>query len=404
MPTPPPLQLLLFLHKDDKEVVPYQEAILRAFQGGSEAEPYLPTSEDLGIQLEIFSTSPGLDAAHTLDSFCHTVTVVFVDRALLDGADDALWDWLADCWAHTSKSNGQHTMLAVPMDERIGRLFSEKRPALGSLQLLQVHDLGEHAIRPAMFALRLLHECRILLSSALPAPYGQKAGHLKLFISHAKIDGLPLAHALKHQIEKLGWLQDFYDADDLPAGCDWQRELEQGVGSSLIVMLRTEWYDGRPWCQQEVLWADEYATPAVLVDARTGLNHPPSTLPFDRVPTVRIPDGNLVRILFLALQEGLRFLYFKRRVEQMKLSGSLSSTSEFRVFSFAPSMSALLRACRALVDSKKPPNTPHIILYPDPPLRAGVYEAAQALVAMYAPPGTHLVTPNTLAATKGGTL
>ena len=39
---------------------------------------------------------------------------------------------------------------------------------------------------------------------------------------------------------------------------------------------------------------------------------------------------------------------------------------------------------------------------PDPTLRAGVYEAAQALVATYAP-GARLVTPNTLAATAGAT-
>ena len=34
----------------------------------------------------------------------------------------------------------------------------------------------------------------------------------------------------------------------------------------------------------------------LLVDARTSLNHPAGTLPLDRVPSVRIPDGNLVRI------------------------------------------------------------------------------------------------------------
>jgi hypothetical protein len=139
----------------------------------------------------------------------------------------------------------------------------------------------------------------------------------------------------------------------------------------------------------------------VLVDARTSLNHPAGVLPFDRVPTVRIPDGNLVRILFLALREGLRFLHFMRRVEQMKRSGILPSPVELRVFSFAPGMSALLRACRALADSKEPLATPRLILHPDPTLRAGVYEAAQALVAVYGPSGTRLVTPNTLAATKG---
>jgi hypothetical protein len=152
-----------------------------------------------------------------------------------------------------------------------------------------------------------------------------------------------------------------------------------------------------------VLWADEYATPAVLVEARTRLDHPAGALPFDRVPTVRIPDGNLLRILFLALREGLRFLLFIRRVEQMKQNGDLPAGAELRVFSFAPSMSALLRACRVLTDSKAPSATPHLILYPDPPLRAGNYEAALALVQMYAPSGTRLVTPNTLAATKGAT-
>lgn len=403
MPTAAPLQLLIIRHTNDDDVLPYQEAILRAFQGGKDAGNYLASGDDLGIQLEVFSTAPALDAAQMLEAFCHTVTVVLVDRTLLDKGDDALWDWLSECWALAGASNGRHAVLAVPMDERIGRLFSAKRPALASLQLLQVHDLGEIAIRPAMLALRLLHECRVRLAEALPKIPHENPGHLRLFISHAKIDGLPLALALKHQIDSISWLKAFYDAADLPSGCDWQKELERGVGSSLIIMLRTEVYDSRHWCQQEVRWADEYATPAVLVEARIGLNHPAGALPFDRVPTVRIPDGNLVRILFLALREGLRFLLFRRRVEQMKQSGALPTPLELRVFSFAPSMSALLRACRAMIDSKEPPTTPRLILYPDPPLRAGNYEAAIALVGAYAPSGTRLVTPNTLAATKGAT-
>src|SRR5271166_5236510 len=366
MPTAAPLQILLFRHTDDADVLPYQKAILRAFQGGEEAGSYLATGDDLGIQLEIFSSAPVLAPAPTLDAFGHTMTVVFIDRGLLDKAGDPIWDWLAECWTLTRASNGRHAMLAIAMDERTGRLYSSKRPSLTSHQLLQVHDLGESAIRPAMLALRILHECRVRLAGGLPKVPDETAGHLRLFISHAKIDGLPLALALKHQIDTIGWLKAFYDAADLPSGCDWQKELERGVGSSLIVMLRTEVYEGRCWCQQEVLWADEYATPAVLVEARTGLNHPAGALPFDRVTTVRIPDGNLVRILFLALREGLRFLLFMRRVEQMKQSGTLPSPVELRVFSFAPSMSALLRACRALTDSKEPSTTPRLILYPDP--------------------------------------
>jgi hypothetical protein len=401
-----PLRILFFRHTEDADVLPYEGAIVRAFQGGKEAGGYLASGDDLGIQLEVFATAPRADhgPAQILDIFCHTLTVVFVDHALLTKGGEPLWDWLADCWTHTQFSKGRHSMMVFPMDERVGDEFVGKRAAFRTLQLRQVHEFGERAIRPAMLALCLLHECRKLLASALPlmAPPGCPPGFLRLFISHAKIDGLPLAHALRHQIRMVPWLQSFYDADDLPPGCDWQRELERGVGSSLIVMLRTEVYDSRYWCQQEVLWSDEYAAPAVLVDARTGLNHPASMLPFERVPTVRIPDGNLLRILFLALREGLRFLHFARRVEEMKKS-ILPKALELRVFSVAPSMPALLRACQSLAASKEPPTTPRLIVYPDPPLRAGVYEAAQALVAAHSG-GAQLLTPDTIATTKVGTV
>ena len=401
MPAAAPLQILLIRHADDADVARYENAIVRAFQGGKEAGEYLATGEDLGIQLELFSDTPPQAAPETLDAFCHTLVVVFADQALLAKTSATLWDWLVRCWAHADASNGRHLMLVVAMDERQGRSFTAKRPELEALQLLQTHSLGEYAVRPAMLALRILHESRVLLGDRATAVNGQRPGYLRLFISHAKMDGLPLAHALKHHIESTGWLEDFYDVDDLPPGRNWQRELEQGVGSSLIVMLRTEAYDGRYWCKQEVLWADEYATPAVLVDARTNLNHPAGILPFERVPTVRIPDGNLLRILFLALREGLRFLHFARRVEEMRQSRTLPTPLELRVFSFPPSMSALLRACRSLTDSTAPDATPRWILYPDPPLRSGLYEAAEALVQSYAPAGTRLMTPNTLAATRG---
>jgi hypothetical protein len=403
MPTRAPLQVLLFRHPADSEVLPYQEAILRALQGGKDTRNYSATGADLGIQSEIYENCPSFPVPDTLDSFCHTLTVVLVDKVLLSKFDVPTWDWLEACWTHVRASNGRHAMIVVALDERVGKQFLAIRPGFATLQLLQVHSLGESAIRQAMLSLFLLHTCRVLLAQALAPLLGFNPASLTLFISHAKMDGLPLARALKHQIDELKWLPKFYDADDLPPGCDWQAELEKNVGASLIVMLRTDEYDNRHWCQQEVLWADEYATPAVLVDARTNLAYPAGSLPLDRVPSVRIPDGNLVRILFLALREGLRFLHFMRRVEEMKSSGALPDPVELRVFSFQPSMAALLRTCRVLSSSTADPAVPRIILYPDPPFRAGLYEAADALVKGYGPAGTQLVTPNTLSALKGAT-
>jgi hypothetical protein len=167
MPAAAPLQILLFRHPDDAEVSRYENAVVRAFQGGKEAGEYLATGEDLGIQLELFANAPPQAAPATLDAFCHTLVVVFADQALLGKGSAALWDWLLSCWTHTDSSNGRHLMLVVAMDERPGRAFIDKRPGLEALQLLQVHSLGEHAIRPAMLSLRVVHECRVLLLSFL---------------------------------------------------------------------------------------------------------------------------------------------------------------------------------------------------------------------------------------------
>ncbi len=395
---PYPLQVVILRHSADDEGVPFENAVERAFQGGTTIGGYLASGEDLGVEVRKFHATPELQigVSDFLDSVCHTLVVAIVDTAALN--DNAFLDWLVQCWNYIRPSGGRHRLLLLPLDERVGRRLSELRPPLGTNQQMTPQQLGEQAIRPAMFSLRALHEARVALAAGLGLGTPQQpAGSLQLFISHAKADGLPLASALKHLIDEVRWLKSFYDAQDIPGGSDWQHELEVGVASSLLVVLRTDAYDERWWCQQEALWCEKYATPAVLVDARPGLAYPAGVLPLDRVPSVRISDGNLLRILFAALREGLRYLLFQRRVRGMSAAGYLPAADRLRVFSYPPSMPALLRVCEELSADLQPPIGQVVILYPDPPLRTGLYEAAQALIATRAP-GTLLTTPETLAA------
>jgi hypothetical protein len=398
----PPLQVLLLQHPGDKDLAPVSDAIMRAFQGSMDPAGYLAAGAGVGITPENFHAVPDVsDVAKKLDAACHTLVIVLAGPALLDRdlqANAALHTWLADCWEHVDRSANRHRMLAFPVEESHAREFSQL-PRLDSLQVWPLHKFDEYALRSTMVALLALHEARRLLALPLEGSSpsnGQPYGHLRFFISHAKIDALPLAQALRAQIQRIPWLRSFYDADDLLPGTNWKRELEQGVASSLIIVLRTDIYDTRYWCQQEITWADQYCTPAVLVDARTALNNESSTLPFTRLPMARVPDGNLMRILSIALREGVKFLLFKRRAEEMKRSGLLPRNVELRVFSYPPSMRALLHACRSLASANLPATAKQVILYPDPPLPEGEREAALALLATHAPAAT-LVTPQTLA-------
>ncbi len=396
MPARQPLQVMIICRNGGDEAFGMRSAILAALRGEPIGGSYVPSAESLDIQVAVFTDVPHIDVVRAFGSFAHTLAVVLVDEHLTADKNPETWAWLSEAWTFVKGSQEAHGLFPVALDERAARDFGLKLPELSDLQLLAAGDLGERAIRPALLALRILHECRLLLAGGIAARTAD-TGKLRIFISHAKLDGLPLAQALKYQIEALRWLESFYDAKDLPAGKSWPQELEKGVRTSLIVMLRTEAYDGRYWCQQEVHWADEYAVPAVLVDARTALTHKAGLLPFDRIPTVRIPDGNLLRILFFALREDLRFLNFSRLVQEMQNAGELPPNAELRVFSYAPSMAALLKACQLLAKSTAGKDAPRIILYPDPPYRAGNYEAAQAMVKSVLP-DARLATPQTLAA------
>lgn len=414
----PPLQVLILRDSKDENVGPVADAIVRAFQGSADATGYIATGPGVGVTPEVFEpefldpelvdqerlhdTSLVGRVGKKLDAACHTLVIVLIGQRLHETIHDRespfLRDWLSDCWSHVDQSDDRHRMLVFPRDESMAERFS-RLPGLQYLQVWPLDKFDEYALRATMVALMALHHARLLLALPLEdsnPSRGRPQGNLRFFISHAKLDALPLAQALRAQIERIPWLDKFYDADDLLPGSNWRRELEKGVASSLIIVLRTDIYDTRYWCQQEITWADQYSTPAVLVDVRTALNNESSALPFTRLPVARVPDGNLMRILSIALREGVKYLLFKRRAEEMRRSGILPPNTELKVFSYPPSMRALLHACRSLVTSKHAATAKQVILYPDPPLPEAEHEAALALIAKFAPNVT-LTTLQTLA-------
>ena len=190
MPSLAPLQVVLIRNPDDLDVRAFEDAIARAFQGGKEAGGYLATGDDLGIQMEIFSNAPRLTPVRLADSFCHTLVVVFVDQQLLNQASNDLWDWLEGYSSHAHASNGRHAICVIAMDERVGQEFYAKRNGLARIQLQQTYQLGERAVRPAMFALRLIHECRILVASGL-VNFDANAPHLRLLLVTPKSTACP---------------------------------------------------------------------------------------------------------------------------------------------------------------------------------------------------------------------
>jgi len=86
---------------------------------------------------------------------------------------------------------------------------------------------------------------------ALPPP-------IKVFISHAKAEGVHKAEALRNVILGNGQPQAFYDESDLPIGYEFEHLLSdaagegQGAETQAMVIVFFDTYPSCPWCQREI--------------------------------------------------------------------------------------------------------------------------------------------------------
>lgn len=179
-----------------------------------------------------------------------------------------------------------------------GRLFDDVQGLRYDLQ-------PDAPLRAPHLMLRLVYEaCRLLSGNGM-----------RVFLSHAKSDGLPLAQSMRSLISDLEWLPYFYDVKDLAPGQHWQEELRRGVRNGALIILRTGAYDGREWCRAEVSEALQNHVAILAVEAAGNARRDRSPAYLNNIPVVRVADGDLFRPLEGLLREELRCLVHKRLVE-----------------------------------------------------------------------------------------
>jgi len=208
---------------------------------------------------------------------------------------------------------------------------------LNSRQIREISDLGEEPrLRPFNLALLAMHRARHVL--------GGIREELKLFLSHAKADGVFFARAIKDSLQRLPEVDCFYDADDLTSGSNWSAQLESAARHSILIALRTPAYEQRLACREEFETALLHGVPIVVVDAMsTAMHSSPTHLPFSAMPTVRIADGNTHRVVSAALREHLRLLLMESIAREKALD---LSTSQIRVWPRFPCIANLMNAPR----------------------------------------------------------
>ena len=245
------------------------------------------------------------------------------------------------------------------------------------------------------------------LSQAMAQFASPEAGRIKVFISHTRREAagetgvIDLIRAVRAVIADTR-LASFFDAQDLQSGEDWDSALREGAANSALLVVRSDLYPTRDWCQREIATAKRAGAPVVVLDA-LGRGEERGSFLMDHCPRLptRKGDGSwdsddIRRALDLLVDERLKRILWARQKDLAGHDPRLGAAW------WAPHAPEPLTMADYLLSGNAPADGALCIIHPDPPLGACEQEVLQQIAKLSGAKGDiDILTPRQLAS-RGG--
>jgi hypothetical protein len=274
---------------------------------------------------------------------------------------------------------------------RLGQLF-DRFQRVDSMPEGSTDDAGQRATK---------------LAQVLAQKLGPDKQRIKVFISHSR----QKAHgddegptSLTDEVRDViagTHLNTFFDAVNLQPGDQWRDALRSEAATSAMLVLRTDMYASRPWCQEEMRIAKCAGVPIVVVDDLHQGEERGSFLAdhLPRVPAHLDRDDRTVgirRALSILVDECLKRALWQR--QQQAAAGD----SDLAVAWWSPHAPEPLTLLHWLRHHPGTGDGPLLVLHPDPPLGEPERKVLDDLAAVAGiSGGITALTPRGLA-TRGG--
>ncbi|MDD4048614.1 MAG: TIR domain-containing protein [Clostridia bacterium] len=320
-----------------------------------------PVSRGIGIPL-LFS-SEGKVFEHKIkidfDKSERTVIIIFIDdKILLDNE----WYTYVEQLQNKCDKNSKHIIYPVAIIKQALNLPVNNIKSKNYIRLFEKSDEDEK-IKYLIFS--LAHElCRFLygIERISEVDNTQSPPPVKLFLSHAKSDGITITESIWEYIKLNTPLDDFFDAQDIAPGYDFVKEIESAISNSMLLVIHTDNYSSRKWCRKEILISKELSIPILVLDCLCKLEK--RSFPYmANVQTLRIREDekpNCEEIITISLLEVLRHKYQLIYINFILKSFEID-ICEKNILSYPPELFSLVQT----IDKEE-----SIVVYPDPPLGA----------------------------------
>ena len=378
---PPVLEVHVVWHPKDTEGQNIAQGLVDHFHGtafsgliGGAIEVYVRSA---GWTAEEDAPRPIPFADHDISrnlraaKFVVVVPLVGNELAMAVGTKDSVWQkYLKGILAAREGSPKSVAVFPYLIDQgvldntEVGKLF-------GGIQAIGGNKIADGETPQ-------LARCRDLTQS-IARLVASTENKLTIFISHTKRhsivegDSVEKLIALVREVLNGTRLGEFFDASDLQPGEDWDEELRKRAATSAMLVVRTDLYPSREWCQREVSIAKRAGMPVLIMDALGDVEERGSFL-MDHVQ--RVParfEGNqwkssdIHRALALLVDEcAKRSLW-----DQQKELAAKESTAKVAWWApHAPEPITFTHWLKARIASGgfESDVEPIIVLHPDPPL------------------------------------
>ena len=352
-----PLHIYVLWHPDFEEGQAYGQQIYSAFYRNIN----YPLKRGIGIPVYFRSAIYQQNQPREIDfqSSANTAIVVLVNVDMI--IDDNWKAYVTTLQAQVNKQGkGRKIIYPVAITNKDFKLGFSQKNFIRLFQETNVQRKGIFLIN------RIAHElCRFLYNKKRIDESSdilqQSPAPIKLFLSHAKMDGEDFAITLRNHINNNFSLKTFFDANDIAYGYDFYEEIKVNIEQAAFLAIYSDKYSSSQWCIKEIILAKKYNRPIIIVNSLNTIEE--RSFPYmGNVRNIRCDINkndlhDLDNIIYEMMLETLRVKFTELYLRYLTTVFGKSFEHE-SYYVYPPELFSITN------------NKNNAIIYPDPPLSA----------------------------------
>lgn len=339
--------------------------------------------ESIGIPL-YFINEPNRDIFSLVNNSQYSVFILLIDSKM---ALNHKWEIFVDKLCELTKSNKKIKIYPVAINSMdTASHLSNNLSKINFISLGNVDatpDKNSRITKKQQYlCFEIVHELSRLLFNRERASSTEAPGiapSIKVFLSHARKDGESYVKDLNKYLSTNTSLDRFVDVYSIPKGEKFEEAINQGIDCSAFLLLCTDAYSSREWCQHEALYAKLKNRPIILVDAVK--NGEPRRFPYiANMKTIHLGTNKLTKekqeqIIYELLLECLKVKYYELFLSFL-LELYKPQAVKTVIFPYPPELYTLVAKLGDAHDIQT-------ILYPEPPLNKNEIKVLKSFNSKY---------------------